>query len=126
MEAEYADDIDKICGDHENLIKVILEEEETLISDHRKHIDDVVDVIKQDMSILQNVEEPKSDIEEYVDKLDSILMRKMEHILKLRGNLATFYKHLKKEENLQKLYTTKLNETGQSHQILQQQQQMLQ
>ena len=39
-------------------------------------------------------------------------MRKMEHILKLRSNLATFYKHLKKEENLQVLYTTKLNETG--------------
>lgn len=32
IEAEYADDIDRICGDHEKLIKVILEEEETLIS----------------------------------------------------------------------------------------------
>lgn len=58
MEAEYADDIDKICGDHENLIKVILEEEETLMTNHRKHIDDVVEVIKQDMGILANVEEP--------------------------------------------------------------------
>ena len=35
IEAEYAEDIDKICGDHENLIKVILEEEEELISEHR-------------------------------------------------------------------------------------------
>jgi len=52
------DDIDRICGDHENLIKVILEEEETLMSKHRKHIDDVVDIIKQDMGILQQVEEP--------------------------------------------------------------------
>ena len=52
-------------------------------------------------------------------------MRKMDHILGLRSKLASFYKHLKKEENLQKLYTTKLNETGQSHQILQQQQQDL-
>ena len=58
LEAEYAGDIDKICGDHENLIKVILEEEEGLISNHRKHIDDVVDIIKEDMSILQSVEEP--------------------------------------------------------------------
>ena len=56
IEAEYADDIDRICGDHENLIKVILEEEESLISQHRKHIDDVVDIVKQDMGILQNVE----------------------------------------------------------------------
>ena len=112
MEAEYADDLDKICGDHENLIKVILEEEESLISKHRKHIDDVVDEVKQDMGILQAVEEPQSDIEEYVNKLDGILMSKMEHILSLRANLARFYKHLKKEENLQQLYTTKLNETG--------------
>ncbi len=80
---------------------MILEDEETLISKHRKHIDDVVDIIKQDMGILQTVEEPQSDIEEYVDKLDGILLRKMEHIMKLRSNLAGFYKHLKKEESLQ-------------------------
>ena len=64
------------------------------------------------MGLLQNVEEPQSDIEEYVDKLDGILMRKMQHILSLRSKLANFYMHLKQEENLQKLYTTKLNETG--------------
>ena len=121
--AEYADDIDRICGDHENLIKVILEDEEELISEHRNHIDTVVDIVKQDMALLQNVEEPQSDIEEYVDKLDSILLLKMEHILSLRSKLANFYKHLKKEENLQRLYTTKLSETGQSHQFFQQQHQ---
>ena len=64
------------------------------------------------MGLLQNVEEPQSDIEVYVDKLDGILMRKMQHILSLRSKLANFYMHLKQEENLQKLYTTKLNETG--------------
>ena len=103
-----------------NLIKVILEEEETLISNHRKHIDDIVDIVKQDMGILQTVEEPQSDIEEYVDKLDGILMKKMERILTIRSKLANFYKHLKKEESLQKLYTTKLNETGQDHQTIMQ------
>ena len=72
----------------------------------------MVDIIKSDMGLLQNVEEPQSDIEVYVDKLDGILMRKMQHILSLRSKLANFYMHLKQEENLQKLYTTKLNETG--------------
>ena len=100
IETEYAEDIDRICGDHEDLIKVILEEEETLISKHRNHIDDVVDIIKEDMATLQNVEEPQSDIEVYVSNLDGILMKKMEHILGLRSKLATFYKHLKKEESL--------------------------
>ena len=35
IEDEYSNDVDKICGEHENLIKVILEEEEELISEHR-------------------------------------------------------------------------------------------
>jgi len=39
-------------------------------------------------------------------------MKKMEHILTIRSKLARFHKHLKKEESLQKLYTTKLSETG--------------
>ena len=94
---------------------MILEEEEDLITSHRKHIDDVVDIIKQDMMLLQNVEEPQSDIEDYVKTLDNILIQKMELIGEVRNRLATFYSHLKKEENLQKLYTAKLNETGQSH-----------
>ena len=46
LERRYGDDMESICGDHENLIKVILEEEEELISNHRQHIDDVVDIIK--------------------------------------------------------------------------------
>lgn len=31
IEEEYGEDIDRICGDHEHLIKVILEDEEDLI-----------------------------------------------------------------------------------------------
>ena len=73
------------------------------------------------MQLLQNVEEPQSDIEDYVNNLDMILIKKMEMIGNMRKKLASFYGHLKKEENLQKLYTTKLSETGQSHEELQQQ-----
>ena len=35
MEIEYGTDTEKICEDHETLIKVILEEEEELIQNHR-------------------------------------------------------------------------------------------
>ena len=119
IEREYGDDMERICRDHENLIKVILEDEEVLITKHRQHIDDVVDIIKQDMSLLGEVEEPQSDIEEYVGKLDKILLNKVEHILTLRSKLSNFYKHLKKEEGLQKLYTKKLEETGIDHASLQ-------
>ena len=35
IETDYGDDLERICRDHENLIKVILEDEESLISKHR-------------------------------------------------------------------------------------------
>lgn len=47
LEEQYGNDIDKICNNHEKLVELILEEEEELISGHRQHIDDVVDVVKQ-------------------------------------------------------------------------------
>lgn len=49
LEREYGGDSDKLCGEHEKLIEQILEEEEELITGHRKHIDDVVDLVKQEM-----------------------------------------------------------------------------
>jgi kinesin family protein 2/24 len=44
--------LEAVCSDHEQLIKVILEEEEDLIHTHRVHVDAVVDIVKQDMSLL--------------------------------------------------------------------------
>jgi kinesin family protein 2/24 len=96
--------VDRICNDHERLVEMILEEEEELIGSHRQHIDDVVDLVKQEMMLLHDVDKPGSDIEDYVSSLDSILLHKMELIGLVRQRLIDFYTHLKMEENLQKLY----------------------
>lgn len=99
--------MERICTDHEKLVEVILEEEEELIGSHRTHIDDVVELVKQEMMLLHEVDKPGSDIEEYVSNLDSILLHKMELIGVVRQRLIDFYTHLKMEENLQKLYQHK-------------------
>lgn len=104
FEVQYGQDVDRICEDHESLIKVILEEEEELIQSHRQHIDEVVEIARQDMNLLHEVDQPQSDIDKYVGKLDRILLDKMDMIGKLRQKLVTFYTHLRQEENLQKLY----------------------
>ena len=46
LEREYGTDTDRLCNEHEKLIDQILEEEEELINGHRRHIDDVVDLVK--------------------------------------------------------------------------------
>ena len=79
---------------------MILEEEEDMINGHRQHIDDVVDLVKQEMMILHDVDKPGSDVEEYISSLDAILLHKMELISVVRSRLLNFYTHIKMEENL--------------------------
>jgi kinesin family protein 2/24 len=79
-----------------------LEEEEDLISEHRHHIDDMVDLVRDEMMLLHEVDKPGSDVEEYVKNLDKILCQKIELISGVRSKLITFHTHLKEEETLSK------------------------
>jgi len=61
-----------------------LEEEESLISQHRSHIDDIVAMVKDEMNLLNSVDKPGSDVQTYVQDLDKILLGKMSLIQTLR------------------------------------------
>jgi kinesin family protein 2/24 len=49
--------------EHEQLIEKILEDEELMIGQHRKHIDEAVDFAQKEMSLLNEVDKPGSDIQ---------------------------------------------------------------
>jgi len=98
------EDLHIMSQKHEQLIGVILAEEEDVISLHRQHIDDTVELIKQEMMLLHEVDKPGSDVDEYVESLDAILAHKMELIAGLRGRLFSFREHLKEEEFLSKKF----------------------
>lgn len=72
---------------HEQLIGLILAEEEDVILSHRSHIDDMVELVKQEMMLLHEVDKPGSDVDEYVISLDAIMAHKMEIISMLRKRL---------------------------------------
>ena len=93
-----------MCNDHEQLIEQILEEEEQLIHAHRSHIDEVVGIVKEEMTLLNEVDKPGSDVEVYARGLDRVLLKKMQIISDLREKLLNFYSHLKTEEHMSKLY----------------------
>ncbi len=50
------------------------------------------------MAILKDVDKPGSDVENYVEKLDKILVRKIEMMVDLRRNVLDFYRNIKTEE----------------------------
>lgn len=56
------------------------------------------------MMLLHEVDKPGSDVDEYVDSLDSILSHKLDIISILKNRLQTFKSHLKEEEMLSKKF----------------------
>jgi kinesin family member 2/24 len=64
----------------------------------------VVDIVKQEMNLLNEVDKPGSDVEQYVANLDKMLKSKIAMITEMRRQLITFHTHLKTEEAMSKIY----------------------
>jgi kinesin family protein 2/24 len=56
------------------------------------------------MAILKEVDKPGSDVEKYIEKLDTILLQKINKMEEMRGQVLTFYKNIKTEQQLNKLF----------------------
>eukprot|EP01065_Artemidia_motanka_P016076 TRINITY_DN1979_c4_g1_i1.p1 TRINITY_DN1979_c4_g1~~TRINITY_DN1979_c4_g1_i1.p1 ORF type:complete len:752 (+),score=243.30 TRINITY_DN1979_c4_g1_i1:266-2521(+) len=85
---------------HERLIQKILEEEEDMIASHRAHVDEVMELIRQEMAELNSVDQPGSSIDAYIRNLDNILKMKQAKITALRDRLQGFKRNLRLEERL--------------------------
>jgi len=75
-----------------------------MINGHRKHIDEVVDLVKNEMTLLNEVDKPGSDVEDYINNLDKMLINKIHMILGMRQQIIDFHTNLKTEEIMSKLY----------------------
>lgn len=50
------------------------------------------------MNILKEVDKPGSDVESYIEKLDKILLKKIDMMTELRMQVLEFYRNIKTEE----------------------------
>eukprot|EP00826_Nyctotherus_ovalis_P033772 TRINITY_DN2751_c0_g1_i8.p2 TRINITY_DN2751_c0_g1~~TRINITY_DN2751_c0_g1_i8.p2 ORF type:complete len:274 (-),score=69.14 TRINITY_DN2751_c0_g1_i8:199-1020(-) len=104
------DDLQEICGEHDRIVSLILEEEEEMIAAHRQHLDEIDEMSKWERQLLHEVDKPGSDIEEYTSSLDSVLANKMEAIASLRKKLSVIRTHLGQEKELSKKFFEQQNE----------------
>jgi kinesin family member 2/24 len=74
LQKKYNNDFNSLAEDHEKLIEQILEDEEQLIFKHNASCKDSIQVVEKEMAILKEVDKPGSDVEQYVKKLDDILL----------------------------------------------------
>jgi kinesin family protein 2/24 len=96
--------LEKLGEEHEKLVGKILVEEEDLVGTHRKLIDDMVDLIKVQMGMLNEVDKPGSDVQQYIRDLESVLSQKEMQIANVKRKLKTFKSHLQAEEELSKQF----------------------
>ena len=94
------EDYQKLSHEHEQLINMILEEEKEFRVIHKNHIDEMATLIKEEISGERELDNPQSDLEQYVDSLSSIFKKQMEKINILHKRLGDFKNMLRDQETL--------------------------
>ncbi|OMJ73142.1 hypothetical protein SteCoe_28238 [Stentor coeruleus] len=102
--AKSEKDLMEMSEGHEKLINLILTEEEELIASHRQHIDNMVGIIKDEMGILHEVDQPGSDVDEYATALRSMLEQQILCITEIKNKLENFTSHLRTEEEMSRKF----------------------
>lgn len=100
---EYPE-LNELVKRHDQLISLILQEEEELIASHRQHIDNMVDLVKEEMVYINHVDRPGSDVDAYVAGLDHILNLKTQYVDEIRKKVNRFQDHLREEDALSKKF----------------------
>ncbi|GJN05286.1 hypothetical protein PR202_ga22904 [Eleusine coracana subsp. coracana] len=81
-------------------INAILEEEEALVAAHRKEIENTMEIVREEMNLLAEIDQPGSLIDNYVGQLNFLLSRKASGLVSLQARLARFQQRLKEQEIL--------------------------
>merc|ERR1712137_1187641 len=110
--AVSSETLEELARRHDRLIGTILTEEEELISEHREHIDRMVELLKEEMVHLNTVDRPGSDVDAYVANLDHILRLKAQHIAEVQKRVDSFKEHLLEEDALSRKFQSLSAESG--------------
>lgn len=83
---------------YDGRINAILEQEDALITAHRKEIEDTMEIVREEMKLLTEIDQPGSRIDRYVSQLSFVLSRKAAGLVNLQARLARFQQHLKEQD----------------------------
>ncbi|XP_075514104.1 kinesin-like protein KIN-13B [Primulina tabacum] len=81
-------------------LDALLKEEEDLVSAHRRQVEETMDLVREEMNLLVEADQPGNQLDDYISKLNTILSQKAAGILQLQNRLALFQKRLKEHNVL--------------------------
>ncbi|KAL1810865.1 hypothetical protein ACET3Z_020930 [Daucus carota] len=92
--------IDSKISHPDDHLNALLKEEEDLVNAHRKQVEDTMDIVREEMNLLVEADQPGNQLDDYVFRLNAILSQKAEGILQLQSRLAQFQRHLREHNVL--------------------------
>ncbi|XP_030970859.1 kinesin-like protein KIN-13B isoform X1 [Quercus lobata] len=81
-------------------LSALLQEEEDLVNAHRKQVEDTMNIVKEEMNLLVEADQPGNQLDDYVSRLNTILSQKAAGIMQLQNRLAHFQRRLKEHNVL--------------------------
>ncbi|KAK4783937.1 hypothetical protein SAY86_018305 [Trapa natans] len=76
-------------------LNALLQEEEDLVSAHRKQVEDTMNIVREEMDLLVEADQPGNQLDDYITRLEAILSQKAAGIHQLQARLVQFQKRLK-------------------------------
>ncbi|KMT00805.1 hypothetical protein BVRB_9g220810 [Beta vulgaris subsp. vulgaris] len=77
----------------------LLQEEEDLVNAHRRQVEETMEIVREEMNLLVEADQPGNQLDDYVTRLNAILSQKAAGIMQLQTRLANFQRRLK-ENNI--------------------------
>ncbi|CAL0332530.1 unnamed protein product [Lupinus luteus] len=81
-------------SDPDDDLNILLKEEEDLVTAHRRQVEETMDIVREEMNLLVEVDQPGNQLDDYVSKLNIILSQKAARIFQLQTQLAQFQRRL--------------------------------
>lgn len=78
----------------------LLQEEEDLISAHRRQVEETMNIVRMEMNLLVEADQPGNHLDGYITRLNTILSQKAAAIYQLQNHLVHFQKRLKEHNVL--------------------------
>ncbi|KAG6669346.1 kinesin-like protein KIN-13B [Carya illinoinensis] len=79
----------------DDYLSALLQEEEDLVNAHRKQVEETMTIVREEMDLLVEADQPGNHLDDYISRLNAILSQKAAGILQLQNRLAHFQKSLK-------------------------------
>ncbi|KAB2600607.1 kinesin-13A-like [Pyrus ussuriensis x Pyrus communis] len=84
-------DIEAMNSHSEDDLNAVLQEEEDLVTAHRRQVEHTIDIVREEMNLLVQADQPGNPIDDYICKLNAILSQKAAGILQLQAHCSIYY-----------------------------------